>query len=144
MSSSSTQGGSPVITGDDSGSHAHQLIIRQNPKHARMCGFGEKDRRPIDSPPIVQLVVRDKPNGELLPGFMDNPYYVMHTTVWERENFSWVLHLWRFSLLLFTFYFLPLSALVCGPQGRAERHRHATHDYAGANGLAGFVALRAE
>lgn len=24
-----------------------------------MCGFGEKDRRPIDPPPIVQLIVKD-------------------------------------------------------------------------------------
>jgi hypothetical protein len=23
-----------------------------------MCGFGEKDRRPIDPPPIVQLIVK--------------------------------------------------------------------------------------
>lgn len=32
----------------------------QQPLHARMCGFGEKDRRPIDPPPIVQLIVRQK------------------------------------------------------------------------------------
>ncbi|KAF8930470.1 hypothetical protein BGZ47_000536 [Haplosporangium gracile] len=27
-----------------------------------MCGFGEKDRRPIDPPPIVQLIILDKPD----------------------------------------------------------------------------------
>lgn len=27
----------------------------QHPERARCCGFGEKDRRPIDPPPIVQL-----------------------------------------------------------------------------------------
>ncbi|KAF9364476.1 hypothetical protein BGX34_001405 [Mortierella sp. NVP85] len=53
--------------------HAHQNTIRssgprpderlakikivQQPLHARMCGFGEKDRRPIDPPPIVQLLL---------------------------------------------------------------------------------------
>lgn len=26
-----------------------------------MCGFGEKDRRPIDPPPIVQLIILDEP-----------------------------------------------------------------------------------
>ncbi|KAG0225411.1 hypothetical protein BGW41_004711 [Actinomortierella wolfii] len=31
----------------------------QQPLHARMCGFGEKDRRPIDPPPIVQLIMED-------------------------------------------------------------------------------------
>ncbi|KAG0261301.1 hypothetical protein BG011_001127 [Mortierella polycephala] len=35
----------------------YELTIEQNPVHARMCGFGEKDRRPIDPPPIVRLIV---------------------------------------------------------------------------------------
>ncbi|KAI8601643.1 velvet factor [Dissophora ornata] len=33
-----------------------RIKIVQQPLHARMCGFGEKDRRPIDPPPIVQLI----------------------------------------------------------------------------------------
>ncbi|KAF9163188.1 hypothetical protein BGX21_007321 [Mortierella sp. AD011] len=53
--------------------HAHQEALRRNaallderpakikivqqPLHARMCGFGEKDRRPVDPPPIVQLIL---------------------------------------------------------------------------------------
>lgn len=36
-----------------------ELVVCQQPLHARMCGFGEKDRRPIDPPPIIQLIVRD-------------------------------------------------------------------------------------
>ncbi|KAF9419169.1 hypothetical protein BGZ94_009507 [Podila epigama] len=35
------------------------IKIVQQPLHARMCGFGEKDRRPVDPPPIVQLVLND-------------------------------------------------------------------------------------
>ncbi|POG57577.1 velvet factor, partial [Rhizophagus irregularis DAOM 181602=DAOM 197198] len=38
----------------------YTLIVSQQPLRARMCGFGEKDRRPIDPPPIVQLVVTDE------------------------------------------------------------------------------------
>ncbi|KAF9109668.1 hypothetical protein BGX27_007360 [Mortierella sp. AM989] len=34
-----------------------KIKIVQQPRHARMCGFGEKDRRPIDPPPIVQLLL---------------------------------------------------------------------------------------
>ncbi|KXN90765.1 hypothetical protein AN958_03652 [Leucoagaricus sp. SymC.cos] len=38
----------------------YELIMRQEPKQARMCGVGGKaDRRPIDPPPIVQLRVID-------------------------------------------------------------------------------------
>ena len=33
------------------------LAIRQQPVQGRMCGFGSKDRRPLDPVPIVQLRV---------------------------------------------------------------------------------------
>ncbi|KAI8910517.1 velvet factor-domain-containing protein [Powellomyces hirtus] len=32
-----------------------ELLVRQQPVRARMIGFGEKDRRPIDPPPILQI-----------------------------------------------------------------------------------------
>ena len=37
----------------------YELIIRQQPIAARACGFGERDRRAIDPPPILELIVRD-------------------------------------------------------------------------------------
>ncbi|KAI8820212.1 velvet factor-domain-containing protein [Fimicolochytrium jonesii] len=37
-----------------------RVVIRQHPKRARMIGFGEKDRRPIDPPPILELELQDK------------------------------------------------------------------------------------
>ncbi len=39
--------------------YTFELIIRQHPARARMIGFGEKDQRPIDPPPILQLIIRD-------------------------------------------------------------------------------------
>ncbi|PFH50101.1 hypothetical protein AMATHDRAFT_41083 [Amanita thiersii Skay4041] len=45
----------------------YELVVRQEPKQARMCGVGGKaDRRPIDPPPIVQLRVID-PNAPSSP-----------------------------------------------------------------------------
>ncbi|KAF8624058.1 hypothetical protein AX15_006073 [Amanita polypyramis BW_CC] len=45
----------------------YELVVRQEPKQARMCGVGGKaDRRPIDPPPIVQLRVID-PNARSSP-----------------------------------------------------------------------------
>ena len=35
------------------------LTVRQQPRAARACGFGERDRRVIDPPPIVQLSLKD-------------------------------------------------------------------------------------
>ncbi|KAF8936978.1 velvet factor-domain-containing protein [Dissophora ornata] len=37
-----------------------KIKIVQQPLHARMCGFGEKDRRPVDPPPIVQLLLDEE------------------------------------------------------------------------------------
>jgi len=57
-----------------------KLVIRQHPKHARMCGFGEKDRRPIDSPPIIQLIITDK-QGNSMKESLENGHFVMHASV---------------------------------------------------------------
>ncbi|KDN35526.1 hypothetical protein RSAG8_11521, partial [Rhizoctonia solani AG-8 WAC10335] len=67
----------------------YDLIVRQQPKQARMCGVGGKaDRRPIDPPPIVQLRVIG-PNGtSSRPGspgssqsYLQNPYYFMFASL---------------------------------------------------------------
>ncbi|KAI8880868.1 hypothetical protein K501DRAFT_254273 [Backusella circina FSU 941] len=42
----------------------YKLIISQHPVRARCCGFGEKDRRPIDPPPIIQLYI-ERSDGTL-------------------------------------------------------------------------------
>ncbi|KAF9054017.1 velvet factor-domain-containing protein [Panaeolus papilionaceus] len=53
-------GCSVANTYDPSPRRIYELIVRQEPKQARMCGVGGKaDRRPIDPPPIVQLRVID-------------------------------------------------------------------------------------
>lgn len=41
-----------------------KIVMVQNPVRARCCGFGEKDRRPIDPPPILQLFI-ERPDGTL-------------------------------------------------------------------------------
>ncbi|KAI8868668.1 hypothetical protein GQ42DRAFT_103583, partial [Ramicandelaber brevisporus] len=53
------------------------LEIIQQPNRARMCGFGEKDRRPIDPPPILQLFV---PEGTKGPA--DISSFVVHASIW--------------------------------------------------------------
>jgi hypothetical protein len=41
----------------------YTLTIRQQPVAARACGFGERDRRVIDPPPILELKITDKATG---------------------------------------------------------------------------------
>ncbi|KAG2173992.1 hypothetical protein INT44_000106 [Umbelopsis vinacea] len=69
---------------------SYRLEVCQQPLHARMCGFGEKDRRPIDPPPIVQLFVqkRDADGNDLGPidvQTLQNPFFVLHVTLWSAE-----------------------------------------------------------
>ncbi|KDQ11198.1 hypothetical protein BOTBODRAFT_177452 [Botryobasidium botryosum FD-172 SS1] len=53
----------------------YELIIRQQPKQARMCGVGGKaDRRPIDPPPIIQLRVVEPEGASPGPALADDCY----------------------------------------------------------------------
>ncbi|KAI7854123.1 velvet factor-domain-containing protein [Circinella umbellata] len=54
-----------------------QLVVRQQPVKARLCSFKEKvDRRPVDPPPIVQLIDRDND-----PSYLQNPYFFLYATL---------------------------------------------------------------
>lgn len=44
----------------------YELLVVQQPKRARMCGFGDKDRRPITPPPCVRIVLTDEATGKEL------------------------------------------------------------------------------
>lgn len=61
--------------------------MRQQPVAARACGFGERDRRVIDPPPIVQLIVND-PAGHSDPMEMRYPFNVVHCTLWSPDGNS--------------------------------------------------------
>lgn len=59
----------------------YDLKVRQQPERARMCGFGEKDRRPIDPPPIVELIKTDgPPTPEEIQGL------VLQCTLWNEQG----------------------------------------------------------
>lgn len=54
----------------------YTLKMRQQPIAARACGFGERDRRVVDPPPIVELVATDKETGDKV--FVSDSYTTMH------------------------------------------------------------------
>jgi hypothetical protein len=43
--------------------YGYELIVEQQPIRARMCGYGDKDRRPITPPPVVRLRITDLKTG---------------------------------------------------------------------------------
>ena len=60
----------------------YQLHVRQQPLAARACGFGERDRRVLDPPPIVQLSLADyDPNSASDVSELKCSYLVVHCTL---------------------------------------------------------------
>ena len=59
----------------------YRISVRQQPVRARMCGFGEKDRRPIDPPPIIELT---ELKGPSTPD--DLKSLILQTTIYNEEG----------------------------------------------------------
>lgn len=69
---------------DDSTSR-YDLTIRQQPMAARACGMGQRDRRVIDPPPIVQLSLRDfDPRSAADVDALRNPHNSLHCSLVDR------------------------------------------------------------
>ncbi|KAJ3009253.1 hypothetical protein HKX48_008076 [Thoreauomyces humboldtii] len=67
-------------------SRNYVLKLRQQPKHSRMCGFGEKvDRRPLDPPPIIQLEIKNTSFADE-NSYLYNPYYFMYASLIAPEG----------------------------------------------------------
>ncbi|KZL80773.1 vea protein [Colletotrichum incanum] len=65
----------------------YEIFFRQQPMAARCCGYGERDRRVIDPPPIVQLRIN---NPDLTPDELyqkiHHPAYVVHCSIWDESG----------------------------------------------------------
>lgn len=61
-----------------------RLVIRQQPQAARACGFGDRDRRAIDPPPIVQMLIEsNKMTEEEIRAYLCYSGYVMNCTLYD-------------------------------------------------------------
>ncbi|KAI9369308.1 velvet factor-domain-containing protein [Aspergillus egyptiacus] len=75
----------PVATIHDN--RVWSLQVVQQPIRARMCGFGDKDRRPITPPPCIRLVVKDaETDKEIDINEMDTTYYVIMADLWSADG----------------------------------------------------------
>ncbi|KAI6380914.1 hypothetical protein MCOR25_001440 [Pyricularia grisea] len=57
----------------------YKLVIRQEPQRARVAQGKEKDRKPIDPPPIVQLIRTTRSDPAQI--YLQSPYYFMACTL---------------------------------------------------------------
>ncbi|MCJ1341178.1 hypothetical protein MMC09_006474 [Bachmanniomyces sp. S44760] len=62
-------------------SDEYDLTIRQGPERARVAGSKERDRKPVDPPPIIQLRVRDPQDPS--QNYLQSPYFFMLCNLWD-------------------------------------------------------------
>lgn len=67
----------------------YQLVVVQQPQRARMCGFGDKDRRPITPPPCVKLIVTDLDTGKESDfNTIEHGMFVLNVDLWSADGKS--------------------------------------------------------
>ncbi|KAF2499803.1 VeA-like protein [Lophium mytilinum] len=65
----------------------YSLKVEQEPVRARMCGFGDKDRRPITPPPCIRLIVTDAKTGLEIPfDEVESTFFVLTVDLWDAEG----------------------------------------------------------
>ncbi|CAD6504921.1 BgTH12-00421 [Blumeria graminis f. sp. triticale] len=65
----------------------YQLVVVQQPQRARMCGFGDKDRRPITPPPCVKLIVTDLDTGKESDfNAIEHGTFVLNVDLWSADG----------------------------------------------------------
>lgn len=68
------------------GGRTYKLEVVQQPIRARMCGFGDKDRRPITPPPCIRLTVFDETGKEIDPSEIDAQHFVLTVDLWNQDG----------------------------------------------------------
>ncbi|KAF2785608.1 hypothetical protein K505DRAFT_368995 [Melanomma pulvis-pyrius CBS 109.77] len=69
------------------GDRIYRLKVEQQPIRARMCGFGDKDRRPITPPPCIRLIVCDANTGKEVDfQEVDSTFFVLTVDLWDAEG----------------------------------------------------------
>lgn len=68
------------------GEYRYELRVEQQPQRARMCGFGDKDRRPITPPPCVRLIITHKDTGqEVDPDTIEGAFFILQVDLWDKD-----------------------------------------------------------
>lgn len=69
------------------GNYQFALEICQQPQRARMCGFGDKDRRPITPPPCIRLRITDSRTGkEVDISEFEGNFFVLQVDLWDEKG----------------------------------------------------------
>ncbi|SPC60901.1 uncharacterized protein UHOD_01729 [Ustilago sp. UG-2017b] len=65
----------------------YRLVVVQHPSRARMCGFGDKDRRPLSPTLIVKLVITDEAtDDEISPLEVNTSLFLLATDLCHPDD----------------------------------------------------------
>ncbi|KAI0320659.1 velvet factor-domain-containing protein [Amylostereum chailletii] len=64
----------------------YSLEVTQQPVRARMCGFGDKDRRPLAPATVAKITVKDEDGHDLEPDDIDCSFFVVTADLWSADG----------------------------------------------------------
>ncbi|KAH9927228.1 velvet factor-domain-containing protein [Fomitopsis serialis] len=73
----------------------YSLDVAQNPLRARMCGFGDKDRRPLAPAAVAKMIVRREDGSALDVDDIDTSFFLVTVDLWSadgKQEMNLVLH----------------------------------------------------
>ncbi|KIJ20387.1 hypothetical protein PAXINDRAFT_166453 [Paxillus involutus ATCC 200175] len=73
----------------------YSLEVVQHPLRARMCGFGDKDRRPLAPAAVAKMIVRRDDNSVVDVDELDCSFFLVTVDLWSadgRREMNLVLH----------------------------------------------------
>ncbi|KAI0920911.1 hypothetical protein AcW1_004948 [Taiwanofungus camphoratus] len=79
-------GNSPESWGQWVGRKHYSLEVVQNPLRARMCGFGDKDRRPLAPAAVAKMVVRGDDNSIVDVDEIDCSFFLVTVDLWSSDG----------------------------------------------------------
>ncbi|KAL4076205.1 velvet factor-domain-containing protein [Scleroderma citrinum] len=69
-----------------SGRRHYSLEVVQHPIRARMCGFGDKDRRPLAPAVVAKMVVRKEDNSIVDADEVDCSFFLVTVDLWSADS----------------------------------------------------------
>ncbi|KAF9464858.1 velvet factor [Collybia nuda] len=85
----------PEEWGQWSGRKHYSLEVVQHPLRARMCGFGDKDRRPLAPAAVAKMIVRRDDNSLVDVDDVDCSFFLVTVDLWSpngKQEMNLVLH----------------------------------------------------
>ncbi|KDR83999.1 hypothetical protein GALMADRAFT_236561 [Galerina marginata CBS 339.88] len=76
----------PEVWGQWAGRRHYSLEVVQHPLRARMCGFGDKDRRPLAPAAVAKMIVRREDDSIVDVDEVDCSFFLVTVDLWSADG----------------------------------------------------------